>query len=78
MTAIIMMLGLMITAKKEKIIIEGKKAKEAIPDEKRSKKIRLVKCPNSISLFWASLTKQILYLNTFKASISASISSFEL
>jgi hypothetical protein len=32
MTAIIMMLGLMITAKK-KIIIEGKrKAKEAIPD----------------------------------------------
>jgi hypothetical protein len=33
MTAIIMMLGLMITAKKRKIIIEEKrKAKEAIPD----------------------------------------------
>jgi hypothetical protein len=32
MTAIIMMLGLMITAKKRKIIIEGKrKKKEAIP-----------------------------------------------
>jgi hypothetical protein len=32
MTAIIMMLGLMITAKKGKIIIEGKGSKEAIPD----------------------------------------------
>jgi cell volume regulation protein A len=34
MTAIIMMLGLMITAKKRKTIIEEKrKAKESIPDE---------------------------------------------
>jgi hypothetical protein len=76
MTAIIMMLGLI---QQRKIIIEDKKeSKRSNPDVKM-KRIRLeMKCPNSISLFETSVTKQILYLNTFKASISASISSFEL
>jgi hypothetical protein len=40
----------------------------------KKKKNPPVKCLKYLS-FGASVTKQILYLNTFKASISASISS---